>query len=87
MAPPGSCPGDRGTGRALRLIAAHQRVLRSDWSAVQPRPRRGETLLEFHSWDEYAEGHLGLYRAAEWRHKGVELAMHDLLRLLDRTSA
>jgi len=26
------------------------------------------------------------YRAAEWRHKGVELAAHDLLQLLDRTS-
>ena len=28
-----------------------------------------------------------LYRAAEWRHKDVELAAHDLLQLLDRTSA
>ena len=27
------------------------------------------------------------YRAAEWRHKEVELAAHDLLQLLDRTSA
>jgi len=27
------------------------------------------------------------YRAAEWRHKGVELAAHDLLQLLDRASA
>jgi hypothetical protein len=26
------------------------------------------------------------YRAAEWRHKGVELAAHDLLQLLDETS-
>jgi hypothetical protein len=26
------------------------------------------------------------YRAAEWRHKEVELAAHDLLQLLDRTS-
>ena len=28
-----------------------------------------------------------LYRAAEWRHKEVELAAHDLLQLLDETSA
>lgn len=28
-----------------------------------------------------------LYRAAEWRHKDVELAAHDLLQHLDRTSA
>ena len=26
------------------------------------------------------------YRAAEWRHKEVELAAHELLQLLDRTS-
>ena len=28
-----------------------------------------------------------VYRAAEWRHKQVELAAHELLQLLDRTSA
>jgi hypothetical protein len=27
-----------------------------------------------------------VYRAAEWRHKSVELAAHDLLQLLDQTS-
>jgi hypothetical protein len=27
-----------------------------------------------------------VYRAAEWRHKEVELAAHDLLQLLDRVS-
>jgi hypothetical protein len=27
------------------------------------------------------------YRAAEWRHKEVELAAHDLLQYLDRTNA
>jgi len=26
------------------------------------------------------------YRAAEWRHKDVELAAHELLQLLDKTS-
>jgi hypothetical protein len=28
-----------------------------------------------------------VFRAAEWRHKAVELAAHDLLQHLDRTSA
>ena len=28
-----------------------------------------------------------MYRAAEWRHKEVELAAHELLQHLDRTSA
>jgi len=27
------------------------------------------------------------YRAAEWRHKEIELAAHELLQLLDSTSA
>jgi hypothetical protein len=27
------------------------------------------------------------YRAAEWRHKEIELAAHDLLQLLDNTSS
>jgi hypothetical protein len=27
-----------------------------------------------------------VYRAGEWRHKAVELAAHDLLQLLDKTS-
>ena len=27
------------------------------------------------------------YRAAEWRHKEIELAAHDLIQLLDRTTA
>jgi hypothetical protein len=28
-----------------------------------------------------------VYRAAEWRHKAIELAAHDLLQQLDATSA
>jgi hypothetical protein len=28
-----------------------------------------------------------VYRAAEWRHKEIELAAHDLLQHLDRTAA
>ncbi|HEY7131681.1 MAG TPA: hypothetical protein VH440_05485 [Candidatus Limnocylindrales bacterium] len=28
-----------------------------------------------------------VYRAAEWRHKAIELAAHELLQHLDRTSA
>jgi hypothetical protein len=28
-----------------------------------------------------------VYRAAEWRHKDVELAAHELLQHLDSTSA
>ena len=109
---------DRAVARARRLIDARQYVLDSDWGDVQPRADAENAYLEAHSWEEYAEWHLGLtdgaaeetkarygfvygdfrrvhrtgliacvYRAAEWRHKEVELAAHDLLQQLDRTSS
>lgn len=104
--------------RARRLIDARQYVLDSDWGEVQPTADDENAFLASHSWDEFAEWHLGLtegaadetkaryafvygdlrrihrtgliacqYRAAEWRHKDVELAAHDLLQLLDKKSA
>jgi hypothetical protein len=103
--------------RAKHLIEARQYVLDSEWGDVQPRAAAQNAFLATHSWDDYAEWHLGLtdgapdetkaryafvygdfrrvhrsgliachYRAAEWRHKGVELAAHKLLQLLDRKS-
>jgi hypothetical protein len=108
----------RAVSRARRLIDARQYVLDSDWGSVQPRAAEENAFLRSHSWEEYAEWHLGLtegaedetkaryafvygdfrrvhrmgliaclYRAAEWRHKDVELAAHDLLQHLDTTSA
>jgi hypothetical protein len=108
---------ERAVARARRLIDARQYVLQSDWGTVQPRAAAENAFLESHSWDEYAEWHLGLtegaaehtkaryafvygdfrrihrmgliavhYRAAEWRHKAVELAAHELLQHLDETS-
>jgi hypothetical protein len=109
---------ERAIARARRLIRARQYVLNSDWGDVQPRADAENAFLASHSWDEFAEWHLGLtegateetkaryafvygdfrrlhrtgliachYRAAEWRHKEIELAAHDLLQLLDRSSA
>lgn len=103
---------------ARRLIDGRQYVLDSDWGDVQPSAARENAYLDRHSWQDYAEWHLGLtegandetkaryafvcgdfrrvhrtaliacvYRAAEWRHKAVELAAHDLLQHLDATSA
>jgi hypothetical protein len=108
----------RAVARAKRLIEARQYVLESDWGDVQPTAESENAFLDSHSWDEFAEWHLGLtegasdetkaryafvygdfrrlhrsgliaaqYRAAEWRHKEIELAAHELLQLLDRTSA
>jgi hypothetical protein len=108
----------RAVARARQLIESRQYVLDSEWGEVQPKAAAENTFLRNHSWEEYAEWHLGLtegapdetkarhafvygdfrrlhrsgiiachYRAAEWRHKEIELAAHDLLQLLDRTSS
>ena len=104
--------------KARQLIEARHYVLDSDWGDSQPSAEDENAFLESHSWDEYAEWHLGLteganeetkarygfvygdfrrvhrmgliacqYRAAEWRHKEIEIAAHDLLQLLDETRA
>jgi hypothetical protein len=108
----------RAVAHARSLINARQYVLESDWGDAQPRAGAENAFLSSHSWDEYAQWHLGLtegandetkaryafvygdfrrvhrsgliacvYRAAEWRHKDVELAAHELLQHLDATSA
>jgi hypothetical protein len=46
--------------RARELIDARQYVLESDWGDVQPRADAENAYLESHTWDEYAEWHLGL---------------------------
>jgi hypothetical protein len=109
---------EQAVARAKRFIEAHQFVLDSVWGEVQPTADDENAYLESHSWDEFAEWHLGLadgandhtkaryafvygdfrrvhrsgliacqYRAAEWDHKEVELAAHDLLQHLDKTRA
>jgi isoaspartyl peptidase/L-asparaginase-like protein (Ntn-hydrolase superfamily) len=108
----------RAVARARKLIESRQYVLDSEWGDVQPSAAEQNAYLESHSWEEYAEWHLGLtegaadetkaryafvygdfrrlhrmgliacqYRAAEWRHKEIELAAHDLLQLLDSTAS
>jgi hypothetical protein len=105
----------RAFDKAASLIENRQYVLRSDWGERQPRAEDENRFLRTHSWEEYAEWHLGLtegasdntkaryafvygdfrrvhrsgiiavhFRAAEWRHKSIELAAHELLQLLDR---
>ncbi len=51
---------DRAVARARQLIGARQYVLDSDWGDVQPSADDENEFLESHSWDEYAEWHLGL---------------------------
>ena len=105
---------DDAVAKARELIDARQYVLDSDWGDVQPRADAQNSYLEAHSWQDYAQWHLGLtegatdstkaryafvygdlrrlhrtgliacvYRAAEWRHKDVEVAAYELLQYLD----
>lgn len=46
--------------KARRLIDARQYVLVSDWGSAQPGTADENAFLESHSWDQYAEWHLGL---------------------------
>jgi hypothetical protein len=108
---------ERAVAHARKLIDARRYVLNSDWGERQPQAEDENRYLKSHTWNEYAEWHLGLtdgatdetkaryafvygdfrrvhrtgliacqYRAAEWRHKDIELAAHDLLQHLDRKS-
>jgi hypothetical protein len=105
---------EAAVAKAKALIDARRYVVRSRWADVQPAAEQQNAFLDSHSWEEYAEWHLGLtegaadgtkaryafvygdfrrlhrsgliachYRAAEWEHKAIELAAHDLLQHLD----
>jgi hypothetical protein len=50
----------RAVARARRLIEARQYVLDSDWGEIQPTADDENSFLDSHSWEEYAEWHLGL---------------------------
>src|SRR6059058_6006246 len=51
---------ERGVEHARRLIDKGRYVLESEWGAVQPRAADENAFLESHSWEEYAQWHLGL---------------------------
>jgi hypothetical protein len=50
--------------KARSLIDARQYVLDSDWGESQPTAEDENAFLENHSWDDYANWHLGLTRGA-----------------------
>jgi hypothetical protein len=59
----------RAVARAEQLIKSRQYVLRSEWGDVQPTAKDENAFLESHSWEEYAEWHLGLRTALRTRRK------------------
>jgi hypothetical protein len=62
---------ERSVARARRLIAARQHVLDSDWGDDQPRADDEDAFLASHSWDDYAEWHLGLTDGAAEQTKTI----------------
>jgi len=51
---------DSAVAHARRLIESRQYVLDSDWGEAQPDAEAQNDYLASHSWDQYAEWHLGL---------------------------
>jgi hypothetical protein len=70
---------------ARRLIDARQYVLDSDWGEVQPRAEDQNRFLESHSWDEYAEWHLGLTDGATDETKARYAFVYGDFRRVHRT--
>jgi hypothetical protein len=54
----------RAVAKARQLIDSRQYVLDSDWGDVQPKAAAENAFLTSHSWEEYAEWHLGLTEGA-----------------------
>ena len=76
---------DRAVARARRLIDARQYVLDSDWGEVQPSASDENAYLESHSWDDYAEWHLGLNDGATDETKARYAFVYGDFRRIHRT--
>jgi hypothetical protein len=75
----------RAVRRAERLIDTRQYVLDSDWGEVQPRADSQNTFLESHTWDDYAEWHLGLTDGAAEHTKARYAFVFGDFRRIHRT--
>jgi hypothetical protein len=71
--------------RARELIDARQYVLDSDWGAVQPKADAQNAYLESHTWDDYAQWHLGLTDGVNDGTKARYAFVYGDLRRLHRT--
>jgi hypothetical protein len=71
--------------RARRLIDARQYVLDSDWGEVQPTAEDENRYLRTHSWDEFAQWHLGLTEGASDETKARYAFVYGDFRRVHRT--
>jgi hypothetical protein len=70
---------------ARELIAAKRYVLDSDWGDVQPDAATQNAFLEKHSWQEYADWHLGLTDGANDETKARYAFVYGDLSRVHRT--
>ena len=75
----------RALAKARTMIEARQYVLDSDWGEVQPGAEDENRFLERHSWQDYAEWHLGLTDDATDETKGRYAFVYGDLRRLHRS--
>ena len=75
----------RAVEKARKLIEARQYVLDSDWTDAQPRADDENRFLEGHSWQDFAEWHLGLTDDATDETKGRYAFVYGDLRRLHRS--
>ena len=73
-----------GVAWARHLIDAGQYVLDSDWGKVQPGAAEQNAFLESHSWEEYAQWHLGLTEGASDHTKARYAFVYGDFRRLHR---
>jgi hypothetical protein len=76
---------DKAVARARELIDSRQYVLDSDWGDVQPNAKAENAFLESHSWEEYAEWHLGLTEDATEKTKARYAFVYGDFRRLHRS--
>jgi hypothetical protein len=77
---------ERAVAHALKLIAARQYVLDSDWGDVTPTAADENAFLKSHSWDEYAAWHLGLTDGAADETKARYAFVFGDFRRIHRTA-
>ena len=75
----------RAVAYAEKLIRARQYVLDSDWGEVQPNAEAQNAYLESHTWDDYANWHLGLTEGANDETKARYAFVFGDLRRVHRT--
>ena len=72
--------------KARALIDGRHYVLDSDWGEAQPDAAAQNAFLETHSWEEYAQWHLGLTEGASDETKARHAFVYGDFRRVHRTA-